>query len=100
MCSVKQRKGVTLTGSCGTIQPRYLITTEIAFCHIQCLNLFSSDEPVITHGLTLTSKVRFRDVVQVIRVRNTLIKTLLLQQDLKDKIYDSSTSFGNTVEPR
>ncbi|CAH3162232.1 unnamed protein product [Porites evermanni] len=25
------------------------------------------DEPVITHGLTLTSKVRFRDVVQVIR---------------------------------
>lgn len=25
------------------------------------------DEPVITHGLTLTSKIRFRDVVQVIR---------------------------------
>lgn len=25
------------------------------------------DEPVITHGLTLTSKVRFRDVVQVIK---------------------------------
>ena len=33
------------------------------------LNSFS-DEPVITHGLTLTSKIRFRDVVQVIRVRN------------------------------
>ena len=44
----------------------------IAFCHIQVLNLFFfSDEPVITHGLTLTSKVRFRDVVQVIRVRTT-----------------------------
>ena len=28
------------------------------------------DEPVITHGLTLTSKIRFRDVVQVIRVSN------------------------------
>ena len=27
-----------------------------------------SDEPIITHGLTLTSKIRFRDVVQVIRV--------------------------------
>jgi len=26
------------------------------------------DEPVITHGLTLTSKIRFRDVVQVIKV--------------------------------
>ncbi|PFX17769.1 1-phosphatidylinositol 4,5-bisphosphate phosphodiesterase zeta-1-like [Stylophora pistillata] len=25
------------------------------------------DEPVITHGLTLTSKIRFRDVVQVIK---------------------------------
>ena len=33
-------KGATLTGPCDAIQPRWLITTEIAFCHIQVLNLF------------------------------------------------------------
>ena len=33
--------------------------------------LLLSDEPVITHGLTLTSKIRFRDVVQVIRVSHS-----------------------------
>ena len=40
----------------------YVAVYEPSFC------LFS-DEPVITHGLTFTSKIRFRDVVQVIRVR-------------------------------
>lgn len=37
------------------------------------LSIFVSDEPVITHGLTFTSKIRFRDVVQVIKVRSNVV---------------------------
>ena len=38
------------------------------YCLISKVLFLFLDEPIVTHGLTLTTKIRFRDVIKIIKV--------------------------------